>query len=309
MSGKIDIRQLTYVALMSGINISFILLNWWIPLFSLVLAVAVPFSACLVRLKCNFRYSFLYFFCSLAIPILLDFQTALFLLLPSVISGFLFGFLVLKKVHGFYLVTAVSLFQIGIQMLSVYLIRALYHVDMIEVYSGILGLEAQKFYDIFLLFFFLFGLIQMLFCYFIIESEIEKFGYRIDETPRIFLSVTLETIFFSVGGWLFRIFFPSAGSLMTGISLLTAVYLLFQIHEMNRRFTRILTIVSFVLGCITAVAISPYFRQNGFHFLFNLFSLTTGLNGGIVILYLYLFRKEKITPELFVDKTDEPTEY
>lgn len=308
MSTKIDIRQLTYVALMSGINIAFILLNWWIPLFSLVLMIALPFSACLVRLKCNLRYSFLYFFSSLVIPLLLDFQAALFLLVPSVISGFIFGFLILKKLHGFYTVTVVSLLQIGIQMLSVYLIRALYHIDMIGVYSGLLGIETNKFYDIFLIFFFLFGLIQMIFCYFIIEGEIEKFGYRIDETPRIFLPVTLETFLLSAAGWIFQSFLPSLGSLITGISLLTAVYLLYHIHEMKRRSARVITIITSLLGCTVAVAMSPYFRQNGFPLLFNLFSLTTGLDGGIVILYLSLFRKEKISPELF-DKTDEPTEY
>ena len=80
------INQLCFATIMLSINIIFIVLNLFLPLFSLILLIGIPFSSALVKLKCNYKYTLLYITCSLLISFFIDFQSTLFYLFPSLIS-------------------------------------------------------------------------------------------------------------------------------------------------------------------------------------------------------------------------------
>ena len=49
------IKNLTFSAIMVSINVVFVILNLFIPLFTLLLLIALPFSLTIVKIKCGLK--------------------------------------------------------------------------------------------------------------------------------------------------------------------------------------------------------------------------------------------------------------
>ena len=128
------INQLCFATIMLSINIIFIVLNLFLPLFSLILLIGIPFSSVLVKLKCNYKYTLLYIICSLLISFFIDFQSTLFYLFPSLISGLVFGILIKKNIHAYYLIICSSLINVLIQFFNIFIMNKFYQIDFIQAF-------------------------------------------------------------------------------------------------------------------------------------------------------------------------------
>lgn len=294
MNKEKSINQLTFTAIMCSINVVFILLNLFLPLFSLIILIGIPFASALIKIKCSWKYTFLYLISSLLICLLIDYQTTLFYLLSSIVSGLVFGFLIKKNIHGFFIIITSSLVNIAIQFISIFLFKILYGIDLIEMFCQIIHLEKNIFIDISLSFFFLFGFLQTYFSYYIIEDEIKKFNLTISEDLTIFFPIFfIDMILVIISLILFN--YPIFSYLFTSISLIFSTYLLFYIFSSPYKKIKIIISSFTVIIFMMAIIFNNFFKENGFHLFFNLFSLTSILNGVIFIIEVYCFKKTKIS--------------
>ncbi len=301
MKRHFDIKNLCLISIMTSINIIFVILNLFFSLFSLIILIGIPLGATIIKLKVSTKYQLIYLLSSILICSLIDFQISLFYIIPGLITGFIFGLLVNKKVHGFLIIIITSLFNIILQWLSFYIIKYLFNADMISFFANLFGVSLSRFKDIYLVFLFLISLIQMLFSYFVIEEEIKKFNYSIDENYSIFYIIFSMGLFFSLLGIIVLIN-KSIGYLFSSLGMLFNGYLLLYLFKYRRKLINYSIIATYVLTFF--ISLSIFNKINDISLLFTFFSLTSSLNGVIFIIYVTIIRKEKITSLLFnkIDK-------
>jgi uncharacterized protein YybS (DUF2232 family) len=101
------VKALTFTSIMSAISLVFVLITYFVSGTGLFLILVLPLIAALVALKVNLKYSLIYIFATFAMSFI-DFQNALFVILPSLISGIIFGYLIRTEVQGYYIIFLIS---------------------------------------------------------------------------------------------------------------------------------------------------------------------------------------------------------
>ena len=302
-----EIKQLTLAALFSGINISLVLLNLLLPFFSFFMIIAIPFATSLLILKCQKRYALIYVFATLLISCVFDFQTALFYVIPSIITGITLGILIKKKLHGFFIAIITSLVHTIVELGSFFLIKLIYNVNIFTIFQEFFKLSESEFFNISLSFFFLFSLIPVLMIYFVIEEELPKFQYKINEGHNIFIPLSITSITLSAISIPLIYLLPIVGHLITSISIIFIIYILFHLLRASNNLLKIIYFGLYFISLIVIIFISSYVKEFGLHLIFNIFSITTSINNVIFIIYTS-FKKIVIEPSLF-DKKEEKEEY
>lgn len=289
MKNSLAIKQLTFISIMCGINILFTILNLFLPFFTLVILIGLPFASLLVKMKVSFRYIIIYFLATLASCFLIDLQTAAFYIFPSLISGLLFGFLIQKRINGFYIIIVNSLVNIVLETISIFLIQIISNVDMFDFFSKILNISITRFKELYLSIFFAIGLLQSLFSYIIIEEEIKKFKYEIDESYSLFYVLLIGNTFFNGLG--FFINYLPVAYFLSSIGLFIGVFLLAYLIKAKTTFIRYSLLTSYIITFFIWISINSLVSNHSLFF--NLFSLTTSLNGVILIIYMAIKKEDK----------------
>jgi len=302
-----EIKQLTLSALFAGINISLVLLNLLLPFFSFFMIIAVPFATALLLLKCQKRYVLIYILSTILISSIFDFHTALFYVIPSIITGLSLGLLIKKEIHGFFIAIITSLIHTITELGSFFLIKLIYKINIFNVFQEFFKMTETEFFNISLCFFFLFSLIPILMVYFVIEEELPKFNYKINEEHNIFIPLSIFSISLSVVSLPLIYLLPILGYLLTAINIIFDTYILFYLLRASNKLLKVSYLGLYFLSIIVIIFISSYIRENGLHLIFNIFSITTSINNVIFIIYTS-FKKIVIEPSLF-DKKEENEEY
>lgn len=289
MKNSLAIKQLTFISIMCGINILFTILNLFLPFFTLVILIGLPFASLLVKMKVSFRYIIIYFLATLASCFLIDLQTAAFYIFPSLISGLLFGFLIQKRINGFYIIIVNSLVNIVLETISIFLIQIISNVDMFDFFSKILNISITRFKELYLSIFFAIGLLQSLFSYIIIEEEIKKFKYEIDESYSLFYVLLIGNTLFN--GLSFFINYLPVAYFLSSIGLFIGVFLLAYLIKAKTTFIRYSLLTSYIITFFIWISINSLVSNHSLFF--NLFSLTTSLNGVILIIYMAIKKEDK----------------
>lgn len=295
------IKKLTLSSMLLGINILFVTTNLFLPI-SIIILIAIPFSTTITKIKCGNKYTLLTIISAIIISSLIDFQTTIFYLLPSLITGLLFGIFIDLKLHSFYNIIFTSLIGIIIQAISFLIIQALYQIDIVNLLTKLLNIDTFHFKNITITLLFLISFIQTLFSYIIIENDAEKFKISINKKDNIFYPLTIQTILLSSIGWTLSNSQPNFAHLITSLSIISSIYLIYYIIKYQKKITNITLIITLVITYFICLINSSYFKTNGYHLIFNIFSLTTFINGVILIIYVKLIKKEKIN-DLTFNKT------
>lgn len=226
------IQNLSFMALMAAINTVFSLVALFFPLASLLLTIALPMATVLVVLTCKLKYFPIYAVATLALSLLVTLdgmETTLFYLLPALIAGFAFGFLMKKKVFVGFIVLGVAFIQLGISYGSILLIRGLFETDMVAFFSRLLSIDQSPFASVIMpSFFFVIALAQTAFSFIVIHSEIQKFGYDIDTEirhPIIFPLIALGTALLIT---VFSLFAPDVAYLLFAVCLYFSIFSFFS---------------------------------------------------------------------------------
>ena len=88
------LQNMTYMGIMAAINFIFILLSSFIPFLLFVLVFILPLASAVVTVFCKKRYYIIYFVVTGALCLLINAPDTMFYVIPSLITGFIFGFLI-----------------------------------------------------------------------------------------------------------------------------------------------------------------------------------------------------------------------
>ncbi|MDY4788072.1 MAG: DUF2232 domain-containing protein [Bacilli bacterium] len=135
-------ESLAFTSLLCAIHILIIFASEYLPFFDLIIIFFLPFFSAILTIKCSLKYSFILFFSTMIIGLLIDpFSTLLFITSP-LIYGISYGLLTKNKIGTTSILYLLSILSIGLLCFDVYLIQLLYNQNFLEILSSFFHIDS-----------------------------------------------------------------------------------------------------------------------------------------------------------------------
>ena len=245
-------QNITYMALMAAINVIFVLITTFFPVLFFLIVFILPLTSAIVVVHCKKRYFPIYAFATIGLCLICTIwkiDDTIFYVIPSILSGFLFGFMSEKKVPSIWIIMATTALQIGLTYAAMPLIKLITGRDIIQVFATAFSINTFQYLDYVVpSFIFFMSLTQEVISYVVIKEELAKFGVQYDEPKAIDLilfissmvSLTLTVVFAFIYGpmaYLFGLF-----------TLFFGIYTIIYLISLNKKLVYILLGVSLFLS-------------------------------------------------------------
>lgn len=196
------IQNIAFMAIMAAINAVFVLLSNLLPVLLFILVFVLPLTSTLVTIYCNKRYFPIYFIVTLAICFAVSigfniFDTFIYVL-PSLITGFIFGFSFEKKVPAIYTIIGATAIQYGLTVLTFYLLSLIVgNLGLTNAIITSFGLGDFKYKASFIqVFLFIIAEIQIVLSYIVIKYQVNRMGIDVNlESKHHYILYIIEIIF------------------------------------------------------------------------------------------------------------------
>lgn len=192
------IRSMPLMAMMAAINVVFSLFTTFVPLLSVALIIFIPLTSTIVEIYCKDRYFPIYAIATLGLSIVVSLSAidfTLFYLVPSIITGYIFGLMAKKNFPNLWAIFVASILQTGISFAFIPLIQLVTEHNLIEDIKIILRVNGSLYFDnLLILLFFIIALIQTILSFIVVNNELKKFGVKNDSGKDWRLVVALATI-------------------------------------------------------------------------------------------------------------------
>ena len=179
-------QNIAYMAIMAAINVIFVLLGAIIPALMFILIFVLPLISAVVALLCKKALYPIYAIVTIALCGLaassFSILDTFFYVVPSVITGFLFGLFVEKNIHGIYIFTALSFVQFLITYLTLLCVQAIIpELNYVNRFLDIFGLaNSANYLAIYMSIVVILSEIQIFFTIFIMKLNLKKIGFDIN---------------------------------------------------------------------------------------------------------------------------------
>ena len=215
------------IALM-GISVAAItalaILATFVPLSAFVILLFLPLISALTAYYCQPKYIIPYVVGAILVVVAstcYDLSSSLFDVVPTILTGSLFGFLLKREFPSSWAVLMISLLQLGINYLMLLLIRGIYGVDVIETALTLLGLqEKANIREIVPAFLYVYALIEAGISFLVIIFSIHNIE-KIEERDSLVFSLVGEgtSLLFLVLAIILSFFSPMVGYLLGVIGI------------------------------------------------------------------------------------------
>lgn len=252
-------QAMALMAMMAAINIIASVVAALSIIASIFLIIFLPLTSTIVAVSCKEKYYPIYALATVGLSLVAtiwNIDITLFYVVPSILSGFVFGFCLKRSIYFGWSIIVSAIIQTGISFAIVPLINVLFEIDFIGDLLAIFKISSAIPGQIFIVVsFFVISLIQTFLSYFVVKNEVSKFhkneeennGYQwfvlvgalaaISAGPIALVSVgaayTLELISIVVAGFvIFELFkqletkllIVSAATLLVNVFLLAIFY-------------------------------------------------------------------------------------
>lgn len=292
-------KALTFSSIMSAISIVLILVSFFSGDVGLFLIFILPLCASLVAVYVDFKYSLIYFISTFLISCF-DLQLALFIVIPSLVSGIIFGKLIKIYLQGYYIIIINTLALLLLQIGATYLIDLIYKINLVDSIGKILKLNEVTFNNAYILFLFLLSLIEISLNYLIISSELKKFDFEFKETKDHFILNFFIEIILIIASITLMFFNHQYGFLFVGISLFFGVvlaYYNFSFYQ-NKRIV-IIQMPLYLISLISIMILFSYIKNDYRPYLILIILISQLIPSLYIIIYQKIVKKGKISHTLF----------
>ena len=219
------IQNIAYMGLMAAVNIVFIVMTYFIPFLLFVLVFVLPLCSAIICYYCKKVYFPIYFVVVTAICLLIDFQDALFYVVPSLITGFIFGLLIEKRVPTIFVILIITIVQFGLSLISIPLIELITKRNIVNDMAELFKLSDYEYLG-FIKFAFIFfiAFIQTILTYLVMRSELIKFGMRFNDVVEKGIVLDVFSIVFVGTSILFALLVPEICYIFLIIAFIICFY-------------------------------------------------------------------------------------
>ena len=177
-------QNIAYMAIMAAINVVFVLITTLVPVLMVLLVLVLPLTNVIVTLFCKKKYFPIYAIATLGLCMLVTMWniTDTFLyVIPSMITGFIFGIMVENKVPAIYILISTSIIQFGCSYALIPFIKFVFNTDIVMVFLTAFGLKNFQ-YNSYLVpaFISFLAIAQSTLAYALIKAEIPKLGFEVN---------------------------------------------------------------------------------------------------------------------------------
>lgn len=258
------LQNITFMGIVGAINVLMCVLGAYLPITGIFIIIFLPFFSAAVTLLCKKKYYPIYAFATIGVALvatLWNTEFTLFYLIPSVITGFLFGFCFSKKLNGVYSLLFTSIAQFGLTYLMLPIIKGIYGTDLIYVFLKLFNLLDSQEYIMIIVpsFIYLLSLVEMIFTYIVLTNELNKFKLFTDN--EINLPIILIGLGLSILTLIFSFFAVNIAYLIMFISLFITVSILTELITSENKPKILLSIFIFALGFILVFALYQFVKM------------------------------------------------
>lgn len=175
------IKNIAYMGLMTAVNVIFVILTYFIPFLLFVLVFTLPLCSAIITYYCKKMYFPLYVIAVGTICFLIDPADTLFYVIPSLLTGFVFGISIEFKIPSIFILVFATLMQFGISLLTIPLINYVSQRDIVNDLATMFHLSNYQYLSyVKYSFIFFVSFAQIIITYLVMYSELEKFGLKIN---------------------------------------------------------------------------------------------------------------------------------
>lgn len=287
-------QNITYMALMAAINVIFVLITTFFPFLFFLIVFILPLTSAIVTVHCKKRYFPIYAFATIGLCIICTIwriDDTIFYVIPSILSGFLFGFMSEKRVPSIWIIVSTTVLQIGLTYAAMPLIKLITGRDIIEVFATAFFINDFKYLDYVVpSFIFFMSLTQEIISYVVIKEELAKFGLTYEEPKSLDLILFISSMISILLTIIFAFVYGPLAYLFSLFSLFFGIYSLAHLISLNKKFIYILLGATLFLSIFFFALLYQYVPEPLGLLFVNIFFFFTAV---ILLLNKYLFNKNK----------------
>ena len=268
------VHHITYMGIMAAINLIFIVLATYVPLMMLLLILLLPFASAIVSYYCLKRYYLIYAAASIGLCLIFNISDTIFYVVPAIISGFVIGVLLERRIHPFWMVLSTTIINAILTYAFIPLINFISGSDIVLTFLKIFNLQDFP-YRTELVYLFVFGisLMQCFLTLFVLLSDARKIGI---ETNTRIASFAPYIIGFEVSAFtsiIFAFFYLPIALVLVCISLCFTLVLLSDVLTSRKVLIYIVLGLSMFMGLILFAVFYPKLPKRYSPILFLVFPL------------------------------------
>lgn len=287
------IRSMPLMAMMAAINVIFSLFTAFVPFLSVALIIFIPLTSTLVEVYCKDRYFPIYAIATLGLSVVVSLSAidfTLFYLVPSIVTGYIFGLMAKKNVPSLWGILLASVLQTAISFAFVPLIELITERNLIDDIRSILNIsDTTYFNNLIILMFFVVGLIQTILSFIVVNNELKKFGIRKDDSRDWRLPVSIASIL-SVGlaAGMYFVYMPIS-LLCVGFTWYFAVFSFIFEAERSHKLAMIIMAAMLVVNLFVFAGVNQFMESGSKFILLGIAPFCISL----ISLGFYFLKKQK----------------
>ena len=240
--------------MMAAVNIIFVVMTYFVPFLLFVLVFVLPLCSAIISFYCKKIYFPIYFVVVTAVCLLIDFSDALFYVTPSLLTGFVFGLFIEKRVPSIFILTVITIMQFALSLISIPLIELITHRNIVDDMAAIFKLTDYQYLNyIKYAFIFFIAFVQTILTYLVMRSELVKFGMEFNEAIEKTIVIDVVTIGLVGLSVLFGFLVPEICYIFL---LMAFLYVFYRIIKLDYSYYKIylIEIAIIVFGSIFFIA-------------------------------------------------------
>ena len=180
------IQNIAFMAIMAAISVVFVVLSNVLPVLLFLLVFVLPLTSTLVTIYCKKIYFPIYFVVTLTLCFGVSagfyiFDTFIYVL-PSLITGFIFGYCIEKKIPAIYTLIIATVVQYGLTVLTFFVLSKIVgNLDLTESIIIAFGLKDFEFKEVFIqVFLYIIAEIQIVISYIVTKILVNRLGIDVN---------------------------------------------------------------------------------------------------------------------------------
>lgn len=244
------VHHITYMGIMTAINLILIVLAYYFQFLMFLLILFLPFVSAIVSYYCLKRYYPVYAIASIGLCLIFNIGDTIFCLVPAVITGFMIGLLLEKKINPLWLILSSTIIESALTFAFIPLINLISGVEDIVSYAfALVHLQNVSYKtEITFLFIFTISLIQSVLTHFVLLTDAKKIGIEVNLNVASYGPYIVGTETAIALSLAFSFFYLPLALVFFAISIYFAIFLLIDLILSKK------TLVYILLGVLLLVS-------------------------------------------------------
>ncbi len=229
------VQNIAYIGIMAAVNVVFVLISSLLPILFILLVFVLPLTSVIVTIYCKKYYFPVYFITTLALTFAVTagfsiFDTFIYVL-PSLITGFIFGILIEKNFPAIYIIVINTIAQFILTYLTfLFIENVISHVNFFESIYQMIGLGSFQYKGVLTnIFTYIVAQMQIVITYILVKYEMSRIGKELNLEchPRFILYIVT---FIGALATILSVFYFSDWSII--LTLLIAPIVVYEVLDL-----------------------------------------------------------------------------